>query len=62
MKIGDKIRMSFAKVKRDIDAVKVSFTDWVLFLRRKNEALEHRVRELENRLAEIEHRKQVIVY
>ncbi len=58
----EKIKNSFSKVKRDIDAIKVSFTDWVLFLKRKNEALEQRVKVLENRLAEIEHKKQVIVY
>lgn len=31
MKINDGVRKSFGLVRRDFDAVKVSFTDWVFF-------------------------------
>jgi len=62
MNLREKVQNSFFKVKRDIDAIKVSFTDWVLFLKRKNDVLEQKMRMLEHRIAQLESKKQVIIY
>ena len=62
MKIRNKIMRSFGLVKKDIAAVRISFTDWIVFLKRRDDFLERRIVALEKRVEALEQSKKVVIY
>ncbi len=46
-----KIKRSFRRVKKDMDALKHNTTEWIIFLNAENQELKARVEYLEKKLA-----------
>ena len=61
MEIAKTIKNSFGKVKRDFDILKVSFTDWINYLRYNDYLTKKRVEALEARVRELEKSNKLIV-
>ena len=55
------VRASFQNVKMDLDEVKKSVTDWILYLDSNQRNLQLRVAELEKEIKELKRQKQQIV-
>jgi len=62
MKLRQTLAQSFGKVRRDMVSVKISFTDWVIFLKRRNDVLEQKMLALERKVDELEQSKNVVIY
>lgn len=62
MKMQNMIINSFGLVKKDIAAIQISFTDWVVFLKRRNDFLEQKIVALDKRVNELEQSKQIVIY
>ena len=62
MSIKQNLMQSFGLVKKDLAAIRISFTDWVIFLKKRDDVLQHKIAILERRIAELEQQKNVIIY
>ena len=54
MSIVENIKMSFGKVRADIEAVKTNITEWIVFLSNKQKEADSRLKALEARIAFLE--------
>ena len=61
MEIKQKIKNSFGNVKRDFDVIKVSFADWVNYLRYSDFLMKKKLEALEARINELEESNKLIV-
>ena len=61
MEITKKIKSSFEHVKRDFDILKVSFTDWISYIRYNDYLTKKRIEALEARVRDLEESNKLIV-
>jgi hypothetical protein len=54
------VKASFENVRADIDEVKRSVTDWILYLDSNQRDLKVRIAELEREVAELKRKREVI--
>ena len=57
-----KIRNSFRKAKRDVNALRNSTNDWVMFLNRNQSDMKVKLYELDKRLRKLESEREIEVY
>ena len=61
MEIKQKIKNSFKNIKRDFDILKVSFADWVNYLKYNDFLMKKKIEALEARVKELEESSKLIV-
>lgn len=61
MNFKQNIKQSFKHIKRDFDVLKVSFVNWLNYLRYKQLMNQKRIEALEARVAELEEKNKIIV-
>ena len=61
-RLSESVRMSFQNVKADIDEVKRSVTDWLLYLDSNHRELVLRVAQLEKEVRELKKKQIVEIY
>ena len=54
------VRASFANVKQDVDELKKSVTEWILFLDGNQRNLKMRISKLEREVEELKRRKELV--
>jgi len=57
-----KVKTSFRKAKSDIDSLRASTNDWVLFLNGNQNDMKVKLRELDQRLRKLESEREIEVY
>lgn len=50
----DTIKRSFRKAREDMDALRMNITEWLMFLNKRQDEQEARIRKLEQRIFELE--------
>lgn len=60
--VSNKVKQAFKAVKKDINELKASATDWILFLNRDQRDMKVKLRELDQRLRELEHKRELEVF
>lgn len=50
----DTIKRSFRKAREDMDALRVNITEWLMFLNKRQDEQEARIKKLEQRIFELE--------
>lgn len=50
----DIIKRSFRKAREDMDALRVNITEWLMFLNKRQDEQEARIKKLEQRIFELE--------
>lgn len=58
----EKIKNSFKKVKKDVESLRQSTNDWVVFLNRNQADIKIKIYELENRIRKLEAEKEIEIY
>ena len=55
----DTIKRSFRKAREDMDALRTNITEWLMFLNKRQDEQEARIRKLEQHIFELEQEKIV---
>jgi hypothetical protein len=61
MEFKQKIQNSFKKARADFDALRVSFIDWINYFRYSQSLVQKRIEALEARVRELEEERRILV-
>jgi len=57
----NKVKLSFKAVKRDFDVLRITLSDWIDYLVRRDSQLERRIEALEKEVSQLEEKNRLLV-